>query len=540
MCSVEIQLSPAATINLSFGSGIEDIFILRDGTDVNATSSWQYAGTAVTAPSDGATGAFVANAMIIGFNQLFWSSFNNRITIDGLLGDGNNGIWIGNSFDTTQLRDIHLWPVGTWAYAEQEIATHGNSITTNAAIALNRPGTGVYIAERGDDLYIDNALAFGYVTNFDFELEGDLTATKIWADGNPSGATTTTVGVKIGHNPLNPTANFSLSISNLWSVGNIKPLWLKDAIDVSIASALIGTGSASSDCINIDGGNLAIGNLTINQCNRYTINVSTDTSQLAISSGHFMGPINGGTSNPYINIPANTPPGRVRITNLQTDQIPGTPLFTNDYRPGFFVSPTDGFTVGFGTTTASGYRFALDTNGYTNGFLLYTAVGQIAQRIQAAGDSFMELYNTTVPSGSKFIRWANVAGALVFQKVDDNYSAATELFRIDGATGNFGIGTTTPWGKLSITGSGTGTGLAFAVTTPGTAARFVIQDNGNVGIGTTTPASLLECTRRHRSTTFRTSGHVKRRVSLRSGTPTLVPGRAARSSSNQVPLIRSL
>ena len=59
------------------------------------------------------------------------------------------------------------------------------------------------------------------------------------------------------------------------------------------------------------------------------------------------------------------------------------------------------------------------------------------------------------------------------------------------STGNLGIGTTTPWGKLSITGSGTGTGLAFAIADSANTPRFVIQDNGNVGIGTTTPTNKL-------------------------------------------------
>ena len=68
---------------------------------------------------------------------------------------------------------------------------------------------------------------------------------------------------------------------------------------------------------------------------------------------------------------------------------------------------------------------------------------------------------------------------------------AAERIRID-TSGKVGIGTTTPWGKLSITGSGTGTGLAFAVADSANTPRFVIQDNGNVGIGTTTPTNKLE------------------------------------------------
>ncbi|MBI2030036.1 DUF5011 domain-containing protein [Candidatus Kaiserbacteria bacterium] len=57
-----------------------------------------------------------------------------------------------------------------------------------------------------------------------------------------------------------------------------------------------------------------------------------------------------------------------------------------------------------------------------------------------------------------------------------------------------GIGTTTPWGKLSVTGSGTGTGLAFAVADSANTPRFVIQDNGNVGVGTSSPTAQLHTT----------------------------------------------
>ncbi|MBI2030205.1 tail fiber domain-containing protein [Candidatus Kaiserbacteria bacterium] len=68
-----------------------------------------------------------------------------------------------------------------------------------------------------------------------------------------------------------------------------------------------------------------------------------------------------------------------------------------------------------------------------------------------------------------------------------------ELMRLTGA-GSVGIGTSTPWGKLSIKGSGTGTGLAFAVADSANTPRFVIQDNGNVGIGTTTPTAQFSTT----------------------------------------------
>ena len=55
-----------------------------------------------------------------------------------------------------------------------------------------------------------------------------------------------------------------------------------------------------------------------------------------------------------------------------------------------------------------------------------------------------------------------------------------------------GIGSTTPWAKLSVNGTTTSaTSYAFAVADVASTTRFVIEDAGNVGLGTTTPYALL-------------------------------------------------
>lgn len=67
---------------------------------------------------------------------------------------------------------------------------------------------------------------------------------------------------------------------------------------------------------------------------------------------------------------------------------------------------------------------------------------------------------------------------------------ATEYMRIQQG-GNVGIGTTTPFGRLSVTGAGMGTGSAFVVADSADVQRFTVFDNGKVSIGTTTPAAAL-------------------------------------------------
>ncbi|HAP74407.1 TPA: hypothetical protein DCP88_03760, partial [Candidatus Campbellbacteria bacterium] len=59
-------------------------------------------------------------------------------------------------------------------------------------------------------------------------------------------------------------------------------------------------------------------------------------------------------------------------------------------------------------------------------------------------------------------------------------------------TGNIGIGTTSPFAKLSVTGTGTGTGSAFQVADSANSPKFTVLDNGNVGVGTVSPTQKLD------------------------------------------------
>ncbi|MDP1625231.1 MAG: tail fiber domain-containing protein [bacterium] len=132
--------------------------------------------------------------------------------------------------------------------------------------------------------------------------------------------------------------------------------------------------------------------------------------------------------------------------------------------------------VGIGTTTPG---FSLTISG--------------SAQLAAQGNLSLGLLNTGTGGRSWRIIASDSAGTLaggigLFDDVAGAYSFAVS------PTGNFGIGTTSPSAKLSVTGSGTGTGRAFTVANSANVERFTVLDNGNVGIGTTSPSAKLSVT----------------------------------------------
>jgi hypothetical protein len=178
--------------------------------------------------------------------------------------------------------------------------------------------------------------------------------------------------------------------------------------------------------------------------------------------------------------------------------------------PGSFTTNRILYTTGSAVTDSANFTFD-GTN-----LVLGTDVGLsrgAANRLDlATGDSLnlvsgdLQVAATTVIDSSRRVFTANGAlgaGTLAYSFSGDTntgiYSPSADVLRlvtagadrltID-ATGNVGIGTTTPTSKLSIQGTA---GLsAFSVASSTGASLFLVAASGNVGIGNSNPRSLLE------------------------------------------------
>ncbi|AKM84459.1 MAG: hypothetical protein UR58_C0001G0743 [Candidatus Campbellbacteria bacterium GW2011_OD1_34_28] len=143
------------------------------------------------------------------------------------------------------------------------------------------------------------------------------------------------------------------------------------------------------------------------------------------------------------------------------------------------TSPTDMLTISsagntdlgiYNTNWSTGNEAVLrfghgDGTGDGNG---NGAQSEIRSYLPGAGDSDLRFYTT------------------------DSTTVGSNPSMVITGNGNIGIGTTSPFAKLSVTGAGTGTGLAFQVADSANSPKFTILDNGNVGIGTVSPSSLLQ------------------------------------------------
>ena len=144
-------------------------------------------------------------------------------------------------------------------------------------------------------------------------------------------------------------------------------------------------------------------------------------------------------------------------------------------------------------------RVGIGTNNPTNAL---TVNGSLEV---TAGNAFkFDTGSNGITSSVSNIHYYSLAGHRFYLDTNNNTSDNFEIYgnaaegTTSGAlltvqdTGNVGIGTTSPWGRLSVTGSGaTSATYGLVVADSNNSPKMVVRNDGNVGIGTTTPSDKL-------------------------------------------------
>ncbi|MFA4834123.1 MAG: hypothetical protein WC619_04750, partial [Patescibacteria group bacterium] len=213
------------------------------------------------------------------------------------------------------------------------------------------------------------------------------------------------------------------------------------------------------------------------------LDISTDGG---VALGSYAG-VNEATANGIIisgnvGIGTTTPWGKLSVNS---DEIGIAPQFVigSSTKTDFIV--TNAGRVGIGTASP-GEKLSVNGMIFINGAPTYNFTEEGLYLGYIGGESAINAYR---------------AGGASFDEM--NISARDiEFFTGSGATkeiifdsnGNLGIGTTSPWGKLSVEMDTTNPSLVISNEGSSTPALFVggVNQNGNVGIGTVAPAAKLE------------------------------------------------
>src|SRR3989344_4461525 len=512
------------TGNSNIGMGYQAGKYITDGTTANATGTYNiFLGRDTKALADGDT-----NEIVIGYNATGVGSNSVVLGADTI----TKTILKGNVGIGTASPGAHLHVVDQTTSAGRGLLLTQNSTDAAGAFMQFQKSRGTNASPttvaNGDfqGLFVTSPYdgsSYVYTTGaFGFKTSGAVTTGNVPTDFIISTGATTDSSINnerlritsngnVGIGTTSPFAKLSVKGAGTTTGINFQTTNSADTPLVTVLdSGNVGIGTAAPGAkLEVYGGNIIQNNgtYTLTQSAGSTItgsnhliltasatymSLNSPNNSMLFNAGNdatdYIGFFNGAGTTEYMRINNG---GNVGVGTVSPSSILHV-IQPND---------TSGITIGGFTVPSSYLKIFNDSGGYSNinaaqGFRFQQAGTNIAYISSGTTDGFRLYDNIPLSFGAtlttKYLMGRdNTSGNFRFAyggiiSTDSNVKLTIT------PEGNIGIGTTSPFAKLSVKGAGTTTGINFQTTNSNDTPLVTVLDNGNVGIGTASPAYPLD------------------------------------------------